>query len=141
MDEAHIARLKYELVAAGVSPYGLKKFSVRYLPTVINQDEHLKAIIYGRYGDESGTLNLNAGLLAATDKRVIFLDHKPGYTHMEELRYDEIRSVNQTTAVFSAVTLNTIVKIYTLRFVNKACAAQFAQYIHSRLKAPRENNL
>lgn len=128
----HAQRLKHELKAAGVSRFGMHKFAVRYLPKIIDPDEHVMAVIYGRYREKDGP-SFNEGLLVATDRRIIFLDHKPGYTKTDEIGYNVVSGVKKTTALFSAVSLHTRIGDYNLRFVNAQCANIFQDYIERRL--------
>jgi general stress protein 26 len=71
-------------------------------------------------------------MLVATDRRVIFLDHKPGYTAFDELTYDVISGVKLTSAGFSAVTLHTRLGDYLIRFVNTRAANNFTHYIETK---------
>ncbi len=129
--ENHEQRIKNELKAAGVTSFGMKKFAIKYLPKVIHKNEHVKGIVYGRYNDNSGAA-LNEGVLIATDLRVIFLDHKPGFTKKEEITYDVVSGVKITSALFSAVTLHTRLGDFTVRFANSKCAAIFVSYVEER---------
>ena len=128
----HEQRIHNELIAAGVTSYGMKKFAVDYLPKIIHEAEHVMAVVYGRYRDKSGVSNWNEGFLIATDLRIIFLDHKPGFTTTDELNYDIVSSINLTTAIFSAVTLRTRTGDYKIRFVNTKCADIFVNYVEGR---------
>lgn len=64
---SHKERINKELLEAGVTRYGMKKFAVHYLPNVIHENEHIKGIVYGRYRDKQGVTNWNEGILVATD--------------------------------------------------------------------------
>jgi len=131
MTQDHKSRIKSELKQAGVGRYGMTKFSVRYAYKVIHKDEHIMGAIYGRYKEEGGS-SFNEGMLIATDKRVLFLDHKPGFTKTDEMTYDVLSGITKTTALFSAVTLRTRLGDYTLRFTNPRCATIFAKYVEKR---------
>lgn len=132
MEQDHFARIKLELKEAGVTNYGMRKFAVRYLPHLINHEEHIKAIIYGRYAEDKGP-KYNAGVLVATNKRVLFLDHKPGYTRSDDIDYKVVSGVRETRALFSSVTLFSPIQNYTLSFVNKVCAKKFVAYVEKRI--------
>jgi len=129
---SHADNIKAELKAVGVTAYGMKKFAIHYLPKVIHEDEHIKGIVYGRYKDKTGSISLNEGMLIATDSRIIFLDHKPGFTLLDELTYDVVSGVTRTTAVFSAVSLRTRMGDYNIRFANANCANIFVRYVEDR---------
>jgi Pyridoxamine 5'-phosphate oxidase/Bacterial PH domain len=130
--QAHEDRVKQELRAAGVTRFGSIKFAAKYLYRVIHPDEHVKGVVYGRYG-EGGILSLSEGMLIATDRRVIFLDYKPGYTNLEEITYEVVSGIKRFSAgFFSGITLHTRIGDYSLRFVNDTCANTFAGYIEGR---------
>src|SRR5688572_4936138 len=86
----HKLRINRELREAGATSYGVLKFVGQYLPKVLHPDEHIEAVIYGRYHDGTGLWSLSEGWLVATDRRVIFIDHKPGYTNMDEMGFDAV---------------------------------------------------
>ncbi len=122
----HADRIKTELAAAGVTPYGLRKMSSRHLPEVIHKDEHIMAAVYGQSGSGSA-------LIVATEKRVIYIDKKPFFSNVDELSFDIVSGVKIGTAgPFCALTLHTRLGDYELRFVNRACAKRFVSYIESR---------
>lgn len=109
----------------------MQKFAVKHLPKVIHKKEHIKAVVYGRYKEKDGP-SFSEGLLVATNLKILFLDHKPGYTKTEEITYGIVSGVNQTTAVFSAVTLRTRLGDYSIRFANAKCTANFVRYVENR---------
>lgn len=131
-DKSHHDRIFKELQEAGVTRYGMTKFAIHYLPNIIRKDEHVKGVVYGRYRDKQGTSNWNEGMLIATDLRIIFLDHKPGFTYTDEVTYDVVSGINFTTALFSSVTLHTRVTDFQIRFTNTKCAENFTKYVEER---------
>lgn len=128
----HDERIKQELKDAGVTRFGMKKFAVKYLPKIIHKNEHIHGVVYGRYGEKTGSLTLVEGMLVATDRRIIFLDHKPGFTSTDEITYDVVSGVRANTAFFTAVTLHTRIGDYTIRFANPKCAETFIDYVGER---------
>jgi len=131
--DEHTQRIATELKAAGASSYGAIKFASRYLPTVIHPDEHVMAAVYGRYDEGGGLLSLSAGMLVATEKRVIFLDHKPGFTSMDEITYDVVSGVKKVSSTLaSTLTLHTRVGDYVIRFANASGSDKFIHYIETR---------
>lgn len=131
--KAHIDRISKELEAVGVSNYGKSKFAARYVPKIIHDDEHIKAVVYGRYKEGEGMFGYSAGMLIATDRRVIFLDHKPGFTSMDELTYDAVVGVKElSSGLGSSVTLHTRMADFTIRFANTKGIRQFMEYVEKR---------
>lgn len=129
--QTHNQRINEELKATGVTRYGMKKFAIKYLPEIIGKNEHIGGVVYGRYKEKGGPA-FNEGLLVATDLRVMFLDHKPGYTKTDEIAYSAITGARITRALFSSVTLHTRLGDFSIRFANANCARIFVKYIESR---------
>ena len=122
----HAQRVQQELVAAGVSPYGLRKSVSRYVAKVLHNDEHIGGVVYGRYENGSGKL-------VATDKRVLFLDKKQFFTADEEVSYAVVSGIKiSRSGIITSLTLHTRVKDFSLRYVNQACALGFKKYVESR---------
>lgn len=128
-----VQRIKQELRTAGATSLGLIKFTSKYLPAVLHPDEHIKGAVYGRYSEGNGPLRWVEGMLVATDKRVLFIDHKPGFSNVDEFTYDVVSGVQKVYAwPFSSITLHTRLGDYTLRFANAKCIDIFVQYIEER---------
>lgn len=124
--ESHRERVRSELSKAGISTYSLLRPTCRYVHRLIHEDEHIGGAIVGRY--EAGT-----AMLVATDKRVIFLDHKPLVTSSDEITYSVVAGVKHfESGPFAGVTLHTRVQDYQLRYVNKVAAHIFVQFIEGR---------
>jgi len=136
MIDEHHRRVFKELRAVGVTEYGMRKFAIKYLPNIIQPDEQIMAVVYGRYQDKKDGASLNAGVLVATDKRIVFLDYKPGFKSTDDIAYEAISGVNSTWAIFSSVTLYTRIGNYTINFANTKCAKKFVDYVsHHCLKS------
>ena len=128
-----IRRIRQELRAAGVTSYGLAKFASRYLPNILHPEEHIMGAVYGRYAQGQGPLAWTEGMLVATDRRILFIDHKPGFSTLDEVTYDVVSGVKKVSAwPFSSVTLHTRLGDYTLRFANTICIDNFIHYIEER---------
>lgn len=124
--EKHIARIKKELIEAGVSPFGMLKAEARYLPHVIHLDEKIGGVVGGWYDNGSA-------MLIATDRRVIFLDKKPIYTTKDEITYDVVSGVRLDVGGISTnITLHTRIKDYKMKYVNPGCAKKFVRYIEKK---------
>ena len=129
----HDDRIAAELREVGASGYGAVKFASHYLPNVIHPGEHIKGVVYGRYKEDGGLLNFSSGMLVATDRRVLFLDHKPGFTSLDEITYEVVAGVKETSnGLLCTVTLHTRVAEYTVRFASNKAARTFVHYIETR---------
>ncbi|MCW1908471.1 MAG: pyridoxamine 5'-phosphate oxidase family protein [Candidatus Saccharibacteria bacterium] len=126
MDAEKIQRIRDELKAAGTTWYGLKKTESRYLPKLLHETEHIAGVVYGQYPGGSG-------MLVATDLRIIFIDRKPGYTHVDEITYDMVSGIGKImSGPFTSVALHTRLGDYRFKYVNAKAAAIFVSYIERR---------
>jgi hypothetical protein len=92
----------------------------------MHTDEHLGGVVYGKYTD-------GFALLAATDRRILFLDVKLMFVHEDEISYDVVSGISfGHVGVLSTVTLHTKVRDYQIRTYNQRCAEGFIAYIESR---------
>lgn len=122
----HVERVRKELLAAGVTKYGLLKGESRHLAKIIHEDEHIGGVVYGRYKKTSA-------MLVATELRVLFLDYKILFRKSDELSYDIISGVSlNDQATYAGVTLHTRLGDYMVRFVNLKAAHQFADFVETR---------
>ena len=130
---AEVTRIQRELRAAGMTAFGRLKFASRFLPEVLHEGEHIKGAVYGRYAAGTGILKWIEGMLVATDRRIIFIDRKPGFESMDELTYDVVSGARKSYAwPFSSFTLHTRLGDYTLRYANKQCIDIFMHYLERR---------
>jgi general stress protein 26 len=125
-NDSHIVRIKAELKAAGVTRYGLAKLESKYLPSIIHENESIKAVVYGK-------MDYLSAMLVATNLRVIYINKQPFVTSMDEITYEVISGINFSKAgLFASVTLHTRLGDFNLRNVNVKSAQIFVKYIESR---------
>jgi len=133
VDTAHVDRIRNELKKAGISPFAMLRFTARYLPKIIHDDEHIEAAVFGRHKETEGLFGYVEGILVATDRRIIYLDHKPGFTTMDEISYDVVSAVSESEAgARSSLTLFTKMGNYILSFARPVSVRKFADYIEKR---------
>ncbi len=131
---ATVNDIKSALEAAGVQNASRHPFTTNYLPKVLHDDEQIMAAVFGRRKESEGFFGFAEGMLIATNKRVIFIDHRPGYTTMDEISFDKVSGVNISTTVFYAsIILFTKIANYKLSFTNQESAQRFADYIEQRV--------
>lgn len=137
--QTHTERIKQELHDAGMSHLAMLSFTARFLPNVIHKDEHIEAIVFGRHKEAEGIAASIEGILVATNKRIIYLDHKPGFTTMDEVSYEVVSGARISASGFrSSLTLFTKVANYTISFAKPSNVEKFANYIESkRLDTPQ----
>lgn len=126
IDNKHAKRIHAELVAAGMTKYGLLKRESAHLPSIIHQDEHVHGVVYG-------LVERDSAMIVATDKRVLYLDHKIMFQKTDELSYDVVSGVSYNyQGRFAGVVLHTRLGDFKLRFVNATCAKRFVKFIEAR---------
>jgi len=122
-----------DLQHAGMTRFGLLKFASRRLAHILHEGEHVRGVVYGRYAQGQGLMRLNEGMLVATDRRILFIDRKPGFEAIDELTYQIVFGVKKVYAwPFSAMTLHTRVGNYTIRYANSGCVDTFMRYVEAR---------
>lgn len=122
----HADRIRQELKAAGAVLYDLWLPESKSLPFMIDEDEHIKGVVYGHYADGTGAL-------VATDKRVIFIDKKFLFVKFDDITFDVISAVSHNyVGPYGTVTLHTRVGDYKLRTFNLRAANKFCGYINKR---------
>lgn len=122
----HIERVKKEMLAGGVTKFGLHRSEARFLPSVIHQDEKIGGVVTGWY--EGGT-----AMLVATNRRVLFIDKKPMYTTKDEVTYDVVSGVRLDVGVLAtSVTLHTRIKDYMIKYASPVAARKFISYIENK---------
>lgn len=123
----HRQRIKDELVAVGLTKYGLHKLESKYLPNIIHDNEHIMGVAFGITKDK------NSAMLIATDFRIIYLDRKPGFTITDEVTYDMVGGIGYNImGSRAAVTLHTRMGDFSLAFVNLRTAEKFIHYVEQR---------
>jgi hypothetical protein len=134
IDQEQTEKIRRELQTAGASQLMLRKFTLRYLPRVIHPDERIEAVVCGRHREAGEIFGFAESSLVATDRRVLYINHQPGYTTMDEVGYENVSGVNFTRAgLYAGVTLFTKIATYTLSFANPRCVQGFVDYIEERI--------
>lgn len=130
----HADRIKTELIKAGVTQYGLLKAEARHLPSLIDEDEHIHGVVYGR-------ADFGSAMIVATNKRVFYLDHRVLFNKTDELTYDVVSGVSHNKqSGYAGIVLHTRLGDFSLKFVNLRCANNFVNYIESRQIMTQQNN-
>lgn len=116
-----------ELLEAGLTNIDIRKRECRSLIHYLHPYEHVKGAIRGHLPIGG------AGLLVATNLRVIFIRQMPFFTNLDEVSYDVVSSVtcNQVGNLYASVTLRTRSGDYELNFVNRQTALKFADFIEN----------
>lgn len=125
--QKHAARVREELVFAGLTNRSLGKSECKHLPDLIHEKEHVHAAVMGRTN-----LTTNA-LLVATDRKILFIDSSPMFVNTDEVTYEVVSGVSfGKQGLANEVTLHTKIKDFTLILVNAVSAKKFVKYIEQR---------
>ncbi len=121
-------RINRELKAVGVGVYGRWLHPARQLGSILREDEHIEAAVFGLSAQ-------GAAMLVGTDKRVIFVEGNMLYNAMDDFGYNVVEGVNsQSTVLYESVTLHTKMHTYTLTYVASRSAQRFVTYIEDRVE-------
>ncbi len=131
--------LKYirrQLRQRGAVAYDLWLPETFYLTHILHKNERIMGSVYGKYKG-------GRGALIATDQRVLFIDRKPMYVHVDELTFMIIGGVTFTKSLIKGfVNLQTRLGNYRLRTFNLKNAANFVDYIETKcLQQEYKDNL
>ena len=121
-----VDRINTELRQRGASTYNMWLPETHYIPYLIHHDEHIMGSTYGRY-------KAGRGVLVATNQRVLFVDKKPLFTHVDEITFAIIGGVTYSRGgIFGHVILHTRLGDYDVRTMNHKNAANFVDYIETQ---------
>ncbi|MEK7599620.1 MAG: PH domain-containing protein [Patescibacteria group bacterium] len=121
-------RIKRELQAAGAVKFDMLLPETRELPKLIQPDEHILGIVYGRYkkGKVGTVQTVGRGALIATDQRILFLDKKPLFIRCDEIAYEIVSGISYArVAIAGTVAMRTREGEVHIRTFNQKCAEQF----------------
>lgn len=125
-------RVLRELKAAGMSTFGLWHAESHYLHHLIHPDEHIRAVAYGM---QEGAFVL----LAATDRRVLYIDKNMLAVNEDEVSYGCVQGITYNTGgVGATLVLHTKIGDYHLLTFNPQASQRFVEYIEQRCLDSRE---
>lgn len=110
------------------------KREIKELPNILWEDEVLEKLVQGLY-------NNGNGILAATNKRLIFIDKGLlGGLKVEDFPYDKISSIQyQTGIMFGKITIFTSGNKALIDQIDKGQVKVFAEFVRARISSPMEN--
>lgn len=121
-----VKQLKHQLKKVGVSWVGLQLSETKHLAGILQEGEKINGAVYGH--NEIGFV-----MLAATNKRLMFIDKKPLFSNIDEITYDVVSGVSLSRAwPFSTLTLYSRVSNFVLKTWNKNSAQIFIDFIEDR---------
>jgi|AntRauTorcE11897_2_1112592.scaffolds.fasta_scaffold00031_43 hypothetical protein len=122
----HYIRTLERIRELGISSFGFRRSEVKYLPQLIHPDEELGGIVQGR--SSSGH-----AMLAATDRRIIFLDTKPLFVKSEDISYFAVAGLSVEWIAWSGtLILHTRLGDFKFRVRDRRAAEIFRSYVELR---------
>jgi PH (Pleckstrin Homology) domain-containing protein/putative oligomerization/nucleic acid binding protein len=104
---------------------------VKELPRILWPDELPLKVIRGSYGS-------GAGILVATDRRLIFIDKGLMSLKVEDFGYDKITSVQYRTGmVLGEIDVLASGNRATFKNIEKARVREFGDWLRARISAPK----
>lgn len=128
--------LAKDLRMLGAVSYDLHLPETRTLPLVIQPNEQLTGIVYGRYVFHriAGDITISRGALVSTNDRVLLINKKPFYVTCEEIKYDAVSGVTYSrVGPVGHVVLHNKLGDIDLRTFNQHCAQNFTRAIETAL--------
>ena len=113
----------------------LSKREIDELPDILGEGEIVERLITGTYGNGSG-------VLAATNRRVLFVDKgRFGKLKIEDFTYDEITTIESSPGILlGKLTLYTSGNREIFRNVYKDTCQDFATHLRNKLDGPSEQS-
>ena len=131
--DQHKANIIGTLRRLGANRYDLLLPETHSLPNLVQPTETIEGVLYGRYHLSTGQPP-GRGVIAATNKRLLFIDHKPLFMRAAEVAYDAVSAVTSSrVGPMGYVTINTRMGDITVRTFNQHCATTFVQAIESHI--------
>lgn len=124
----------------GADAYDLLVPETSVLPMIIQPDEIVAGLVYGRYEwhDRSNAPIVGRGVLVATDKRALLIDKKWLFLRCDELGYGTIRAVSYSRVGWiGTIVLRTGLGDIKVRTFNQECAKHFVESIDKILSKPK----
>lgn len=124
-----------QLRRIGADAYDFHLPETHTLPLIVQPDEHVEGIVYGRYVhktiDEEFT---SRGALVVTNTRVLLVNKKPFYVSCEEIAFDKISGITYNrVGLMGHIVLHTKLGDIDIRTFNQRCARYFTEAVEAKL--------
>ena len=117
--------IEFRLRQLGANIYDIKLPETKALENILQPDEDIDGIIYGRY-QHTGEDRVGRGALVVTTKRVLLVDKKPMVSKLNEISFRVVSGVSYVQAgPAGTVVLSTRVGDIHVRTLNKKCVDHF----------------
>jgi hypothetical protein len=126
------------LRSIGVDWYCLHLPETHSLPQLMQPGETILGVVYGRYRHSDGR-PVGRGMLAATDKRLVLVDKKPLFLHVDEITYEVVSGITYSaTAAAKIVTVNTRMGDIRMRVLSKRSFDNFVTAVEQEMYKARK---
>lgn len=130
-----LADLQFELRLIGYRGMSLRRGEVRALHRVLLEDEQVIQAVFGSYDN-------GFGLLAATNRRLVFVAKRFFRTNTIDLPYESVRSIECDTALLTGtLTIYAGADTLQLRSIKKNRALDFFAYLNGQVSRPQPSTL
>lgn len=130
--------LQSTLKRLGANLYDRHLPETRSLADLLMDNEVMEGIIYGNYSLTNNPAK-GRGALVATNRRILFIDHKPLFQRTTEVTYDVVSGVaRSSTGLFGMVTLSTRLGDITVSTRNQRSATTFVHAIETHIFHKRD---
>lgn len=135
LELSHKFKINNRLRELGAVSYDMALPENSVLPLVIEPDEAINGIVYGRYKQDFVERPIiGRGALVSTNKRVLLVDHKPLFVKCNEIPYRVVNAISYSRAgLASTIVLNTRLGNVSIRTFNRTCASNFVSAIENEI--------
>ncbi len=132
-------QIKLTLRLIGANRYETSLPEVSMLPELLDANEQILGVVFGRYKHFLEGLS-GHGALIATNQRILLIDRKPMFLRYEELPYEMISGLNySTTGPVASVALETRAGDITMRTWNLHSIEHFVKTISAYISSTSRN--
>lgn len=126
---------KEQLQKLGADTYDLHLPETHTLPLIIQPDEYIQGIVYGRYVYRTNAEEIiSRGALVVTNMRILLVNKKPFYVSCEEIAPDRISGITYNrVGPMGHVILHTRQGDFNVRTFNQQCARRFTEAVEAKL--------
>jgi hypothetical protein len=133
----HNKLIRNEIRKLGANSYDLLLPETHLLPIIVQPKEIINGIVYGRYKQDNSHKEpiRGRGLLLATDRRVILVDHKPLFLRCLEYPYRTIGGISYgKVGTLITIKLYSRVGNLSITTANSRAADKFVSVIQNSIE-------
>jgi hypothetical protein len=127
--------LAKQLRRIGADAYDLRLPETHTLPLVVQPNERMEGIVYGRYVYRAIDAEfISRGAVVITNTRVLLVNKKPFYVSCEEVAFDRVSGITYNrVGPIGHVILHTKLGDIDIRTFNQQCARHFTKAVEAKL--------